>query len=242
MIIAEGGNIWTGENGTQRINKADVDPTLAWLEKITGVPHSDFKLGTTGIKDTSGDLDIAVNPKDKEEIYNKLMAWITERNLNPKEWIKKFGVNISFKTPIRGDESNGFVQTDLMFGDQDWMRWSMKGIASDSPFKGKHRHLMMASIAKAKGMMWSFQKGLVNRETRELISQNPTEIAKHLLGPNGEADDLDSVEAMWAKVKVMPNAEKLVADARDAFAKEGLSLAESKHYDDLERMKAAAGL
>jgi len=47
---------------------------------------------------------------------------------------------------------------------------------------------------------------------------------------------------MWAKVKVMPDAEKLVADARDAFAKEGLSLAESKHYDDLERMKAAAGL
>ena len=90
--------------------------------------------------------------------------------------------------------------------------------------------------------MWSFQKGLVNRETRELISQNPAEIAKHLLGPNGKAEDLDSVEAMWAKVKVMPDAEKLVADARDAFAKEGLSLQESMHYDELEQMKAIAGL
>jgi len=241
MILHEGGNIWTGDNGTKRINRADVDPTLAWLEKITGVPHRDFKLGTTGIKDTSGDLDIAVNPKDKEQIYNKLMAWIDERNLNPKEWIKKFGVNISFKTPIRGAETNGFVQTDLMFGDQDWMKWSMKGISTDSPFKGKHRHLMMASIAKAKGMMWSFQKGLVDRNTREVISQDPNEIAKKLLGPTGRDEDLNSVESMYAKIKNLPDADKLTADARAAFDKEGIQL-ENRHYDDLAQLKAIAGL
>ena len=35
--INEGGNIFknpTGEPATQRINQADVDPTIAWLEKI----------------------------------------------------------------------------------------------------------------------------------------------------------------------------------------------------------------
>jgi len=242
MKLYEGGNIWTGENGTQRINRADVDPTLDWLEKLTGVPHRDMKLGTTGIKDTSGDLDIAVNPSDKEAIYNKLMAWVSERNLNPKEWIKKFGVNISFKTPIRGDEKNGYVQTDFMFGDPQWMKWSMKGVSGDSLFKGKHRHLMMASIAKAKGMMWSFQKGLVDRATREIITQDPNEIAKHLLGPGSSGEDLDSVETIFAKVRNQPNAKELTADARDAFSKDGLELPESVHYDKIEQMKASAGL
>ena len=240
MRLHEGGNIWTGEGGTQRINRADVDATLAWLEKITGVPHRDFKLGTTGIKDTSGDLDIAVNPKDNEEIHNKLMAWVNERNLNPKEWIKKFGVNISFKTPIRGDEANGFVQTDLMFGDQKWMSWSMKGVGTNSPFKGKHRHLMMASIAKAKGMTWSFQKGLIDRNTREIISQDPDEIAKRLLGPTGRSSDLDTVEDMYKIVSRQPNADELLADAKAAFEKEGLEL--PKEDPEIRSMKDIAGI
>lgn len=253
MVLNEGGNVFKDANGTpvtQRIKRADVDPTLAWLENITGIPHQDFKLGTTGIKSSSGDLDIAVNPKDKELAMSKLMSWVQERGLNPKEWIRKAGVNIHFKTPIRGDEKNGFVQTDLMFGDQEWMKWSMKGAAGESPFKGKHRHLMMASLAKAKNMTWSFQKGLIDRNTREIISQNPDEIAKLLIGKNATAADLESVETIWAKVKKLANSDSLTSDARVAFDKEGLTLPESSHsdalksshYDEIAQVKAMAGL
>lgn len=241
--IYEGGNVFKTDDGgvaTQRINRADVDPTLQWLEKITGVPHQDFKLGTTGIKDTSGDLDIAVNPKDKEIIHKKLIDYVTARGEDPKKWIKKAGVNIHFKTPISGDEKKGFVQTDLMFGDQEWMRWSMKGVGIDSPFKGKHRHLMMASIAKAKGLMWSFQKGLVDRNTREVMTQNPTEIAHHLLGPNSNPNDLDTVESMYKIVSKLPDADKLLADAVAAFEKEGLTL--PKEDPQLESFLRLAGL
>jgi len=245
MILREGGNVFKGPDGnpvTQRINRADIEPTLDWVAGITGLPHNDFKLGTTGIKDTSGDLDIAVDPKDKEAVMAKLTAWCEKNGLNPKEWIRKAGVNIHFKTPIRGDEKNGFVQTDLMFGDQQWMMWSMKGVGGESPFKGKHRHLMMASIAKAKGMTWSFQKGLIDRATRDVISQDPDKIAELLLGPGSSGDDLDSVETIFAKVRNQPNAKELTADARDAFSKDGLELPESVHYDKLEQMKASAGL
>ena len=62
MYLKEGGNIFKDEDGnivTQRINRADVDPTLKWLENITGLPLVDAKLGSTGLKTTSGDLDIA---------------------------------------------------------------------------------------------------------------------------------------------------------------------------------------
>ena len=78
MILKEGGNIFKDEQGTpvtQRIARNDVDPTLAWLEKITGLNHTDMKLGSTGIKDTSGDLDVAIDASkvDKQELFDKLM-------------------------------------------------------------------------------------------------------------------------------------------------------------------------
>ena len=43
MILNEGGNIFKDPNGqiaTRRINKADVSPTIAWLEQVTGLPVS----------------------------------------------------------------------------------------------------------------------------------------------------------------------------------------------------------
>ena len=80
MILKEGGNIFKDEQGTpvtQRINRDSVDPTLLWLEKITGLNHTDMKLGSTGIKDTSGDLDVAIDASkvDKQELFDKLVAW-----------------------------------------------------------------------------------------------------------------------------------------------------------------------
>ena len=47
QILNEGGNVFKSPDGaeaTQRINKADVEPTLKWLEKITGLDHVNFML------------------------------------------------------------------------------------------------------------------------------------------------------------------------------------------------------
>ena len=67
MKILEGGNVFKDSNGravTQRINQTDVKSTLAWLEEmLPGLDLQNNTLGSTGIKDTSGDLDIAVDAK-----------------------------------------------------------------------------------------------------------------------------------------------------------------------------------
>ena len=131
-ILNEGCNIFKDAEGTiltQRIDRADVVPTLSWLEKITNLQHEDFMLGSTGRKETSGDLDVAVNQQDvsKDELVQKLAAWCTQNGKDPKAWIRKTGISVHFLTPIRGDENKGFVQTDLMFGDPEWMKWSMAG-------------------------------------------------------------------------------------------------------------------
>jgi hypothetical protein len=246
MILSEGGNIFkdpqTKEPLTQRINRADVDPTLLWLEEITGIPHKDFKLGTTGRKETSGDLDIAVNQEEvtKEELVQKLATWCKANGKDPKVYIKKSGISVHFLTPINGDEANGFVQTDLMFGDPAWMSWGLRGSSNEqSPYKGVHRQILMASLAKANGYKWSANAGLLDRETNELVSKVPAEIAVKLLGPTAHVEDLDSVETIIGKAKTLPNYEDLVADARETFARDKLTLPENK---ELDRIKQLAGL
>lgn len=240
MILKEGGNIFKDDEGTpvtQRINRADVDSTLAWLEKITGLPHKDFKLGSTGIRSTSGDMDIAVNQNevDKNDLYNRLAAWAKENHPddNVRQWVAKSGISVHFKTPINGDPEQGFVQTDLMFGDPEWMKFTMKGAGDDTPYKGMHRAILMASVAKGQGMQWSPTKGLVDRETKEVITSNPAEIAVKLLGQGAKVSDLDSVETIIAKIKTRPDYDALVADARDNFAKDGLELPENVQYESL---------
>lgn len=232
MILKEGGNVFKDPNGqlaTTRINQADVAPTLAWLEKITGLDLQGNMLGTTGKAPTSGDLDVAVDQSkiSKDQLADKLSQWAIQNKQDPKQWVRKSGVSVHFKTPIKGSAKNGFVQTDLMFGEPEWMRWSMQGGAPGSEYKGVDRHILMASIAKALGYKWSFKAGLLNRETNELITKDPNKIAELLLGQQGvTAKDLDSVETIHAKIKSRSDYDQLVADAKDSFAKVGKTLPE----------------
>ena len=224
--LYEGGNVFKNADGseaTQRIARANVVPTVQWLEQLTGLSLVDNMLGTTGKKESSGDLDLAVDASKvtKDVLVQQLLA----KGIDKAD-IRKTGDSVHLKTPILGDASNGYVQTDFMFGNPEWQRWSLRGAGEGSPYKGVHRQILMASIAKAQGMKWSYKNGLVNRETNEVISQNPAEIAQILV--KGTPADLESVETIIAKIKPRADYEHLVADAREALARDNLQLPESK--------------
>jgi hypothetical protein len=244
MLLKEGGNVFKNPDkslATKRINREDVENTLAWLEKITGLPHNDFKLGTTGVADTSGDLDVAVNIDDvsKDEMVQRLSSWCKQNGKNPKEWIAKSGINVHFKTPINGDESQGFVQTDFMFGNPEWLQWSMRGEPGGSQYKGKHRHILLASIAKAQGMKWSYLRGLIDRATDDIITDKPDEIAKMLLDKNADAKNLETVTSIYDSIRGRSDLDQLTTDARTAFERDRLTLPEST---EILRMKELAGI
>jgi len=219
MKINEGGNVFKDAQGTpltQRINLADVKPTVKYLESLTGSPLLDNMLGSTGKKPTSGDLDLAVDASKhtKEELYNKLIS----QGVNTTD-VAKSGDSVHYKCPINGDPQDGYVQVDFMFGDPKWQQFALNA-SPDSEFKGVHRAILLASIAKARGMKWSYKYGLVSRETNKVISNNPDEIAKILIG--GTRKDLASVETIIAQAKKNNDYEALVADARETFSKDGL--------------------
>lgn len=217
-----GGNVFksfNGEPATQRIAKDSVLPTVRWLESITGLGLADKMLGTTGINDTSGDIDVAVD----SNLINKdvLIQTLIKKGIPPID-IKKSGDSVHLRTPIEGDPDKGYVQTDFMFGDPQWLQFSMIGSLPESIFRGAHRHILLASIAKAQNLKWSYKHGLVNRDTNLVVSQNPTEIAQILF--NGTADDLSSIESIIERIRTRPDYEMLVKDARDTFEKENLKL------------------
>jgi hypothetical protein len=222
--LFEGGNVFKDPKGgpaTERISRENVVPTIQWLEQLTGLNLQDNMLGTTGKKETSGDLDLSV---DAGKISKEVLIQQLLNQGIPSADIKKSGDSVHLKTPILGDATNGYVQTDFMFGEPEFQRFSMIGSPEGSEFKGMHRHILLASIAKAQGMKWSYKNGLVDRETNETISKNPDEIAEKLLG--GTPADMTSVESIIKKIKPRADYEELVKDARESFERDRLTLPE----------------
>jgi len=222
MKLFEGGNVFKladGQPATTRISRENVVPTVQWLEKLTGLNLVDNMLGSTGRKETSGDLDLGID--ETKITKDVLIQQLLKRGVKAED-IKKSGDSVHVKTPILGDKSNGYVQTDFMFGDPEFQKFALN--TGESDYKGVHRAILLASIAKAQGMKWSYKNGLVDRETNEIITKNPAEIAEKLI--NGTTADLSSVESIVKKIKTLPNYEELVKDAREAFERDKLTLPE----------------
>ena len=238
--LLEGGNVFKGpdkEPLTRRINRDEIPSTIAYLEKETGVDFSMDKdeegvpvkwLGTTGRKADSGDLDLSVdaNEIDKKEFAAKLAG------IFGKDSVKLSGDSVHLKTPINGDPEQGFAQTDFMFSDDPtWQQFSVRGGLPDSPYKGEHRHILLSSIARARGFKYSYKNGLVDPETDEVITKDPNKMAKDLLGQTATANDIKSVESIINYVKKLPNYDELVAAARETLGKQGVELPESRRLE-----------
>ena len=226
--LFEGGNVFKDAKGqalTTRISRENVVPTVQWLEQLTGLNLQDNMLGTTGRAETSGDLDLGVDAtKISKDV---LIKHLLKRGVSDKD-IRKSGDAVHLKTPILGDSSNGYVQTDFMFTENPaWQHFALTGGAEGSQFKGMHRHVLLSSIAKAQNLKWSPKFGLMDRTTNEVISTDPKEVAVKLLGPGHTPKDLSTVESIVKSIKGRADFAQLTADAREAFERDNLVLPES---------------
>ena len=227
MYIKEGGNVFKDADGaiaTTRINQTDVKPTVKWLEQLTGLPLMDNMLGSTGQKPTSGDLDLAIDPKtiSKDELVAKLTKWAESHGFDPKEWIRKSGVSVHFKAPITGREDLGYIQTDFMFVQKpDFSKFLMRADPA-STYKGVTRNVLMNSVAKAAGYKLSPNSGLLSRVDNSFITDQPEQIAKYILNKDATEKDLFSVEAILSALQNDPQRDKKLEDFRGYAEREGL--------------------
>jgi hypothetical protein len=229
MKIFEGGNVFKDTQGrplTQRINQTDVKPTLAWLdEMLPGLDLQNNTLGSTGIKSTSGDLDLAIDSGKvtKDQLEYRLKQWATSHGLKPEDYVRKSGTAVHFLTPITGRPDQGYVQTDFMFlKNVPWSKFVLGAMPADSQYKGRERNVLMNSIAKSLGYKLNQIAGIADRATNEVISDDPDAVAKMLLNRQATREDLASVETIMSALERDSKRDAKLADFREHMKREGI--------------------
>ena len=272
-ILKEGGNVFKTDKGalTQRIATADVQGSIDFIEKITGLTFDEEDwLGTTGKKNdpdgafeknSSGDLDLNTdaNKVSKEQLIAKLSAWLKSQGVPEEDimnqgrkktdgWIHNAGDQVHFRTPIKGSDKNGFVQTDFMFtNNPNFQRGAKRG--GTAQFGGKDRAILLSAIARGRGLKFSTKFGLVDPEQGDkVIADTWDKIATVLLGKGAKEADTHTVETMLAKLKSDPNYEELIAPWKEAMEKAGKEVPESSptgyatlEDKQLDRIKELSG-
>ena len=199
-MITEGGNIFQGtSNFDQKIIPA-IQKQIDSVMGKTGVKALPIGSGATPkAGKVSGDLDMIADAGAMAKYFGvndaKNARIELEKIFQAAGFeTKKTGQIVHVKTNIAGASQ----QVDIMVvpGGDKAQKFHVHDIPGGSPYKGIHKQIMMANLAKEQGMKWSPYIGLVNRETNELVSNDMDEIAKMLLGKNAKAADLGSVESM----------------------------------------------
>ena len=273
MILSEGGNVFKTEPEkeliAQRIATPDVDPTIKWLEKVIGfeIDEQDL-LGTTGKKNhpsgkfelnSSGDLDINIdeNEVSKQALINKLTVWAKSQGIADADimnkgrskqdgWIHNAGDQVHFRTPIKGDANNGFVQTDFMFTlKPDFQRGAKRGGTEE--YGGALRAMLLASLARGRGYKMSPKFGVLDPNNGDaVVADTWDKIAVLLLGQGATEEDTHTVESMIAFLrKNEPNYEELIAQFEFQLEKAGKKLPEATQTledKQLQRIKELSGL
>lgn len=213
-----GGNVF---QGTSDFDHKVIDQILKTVNQslagtgIEAIPVGSAATPTPGKR--SGDLDVIVDQaavmnyfdvRDPKAGRKMLNDYISNKGLETAQ----SGINVHVRVPV-GSESH---QVDIMVVDNapTIAQFHKHDIPKDSPYKGKHKQLLIAVIAKDKNMMWSAWQGLFSRNEAgkkgEFLTADLDEIAKLLLGDNASAKDLGSVEAILA---ASPNSEELLQRA-----------------------------
>ena len=166
----------------------------------------------------SGDLDMIVDLADLQKAYNMPdeEAKVIRKKLRQQFDLAGFttgqsGTSVHVEVPV-GDNTH---QIDIMVvaDAEPASKFHTHDIPKGSKFKGVNKMITIAKLAKDAGMKWSPYKGLVNRETNELISNNLDDIAKRLINPNASGKDLGSVEAILSALG-KEKGDALLADLR----------------------------
>ena len=249
MILNEGGNIWPDEtsNFDQKIIPDMMKQINAVLTK-TGVEALPIGSGASPTPGKmSGDLDMIVDAGKLRDHFG------VKKNPQAKAELEKLFQQAGFDTKKTGQQvhvktrvGDSAQQVDLMIVDdgETAHKFHVHDIPKGSPYKGVHKHIAISDLAKNKGMKWSPYKGLLDRETDTLVSNNLDEIAKELLGSSASAKDLSSVEAIVKALGSEGEAflQQLESDPESMFVQKKIqpqeSLADRNHNRVIELARA----
>ena len=219
MNLFEGGNVIPN---AVPIKKENFPRAVATLEKILPPGVHLYPIGSAGHKEISSDIDALI---DAEELMKAFPA--KELKLSRKaleDYFKEKGmpaartgvsVHVGVPTGV-GDE---IVQVDLMAVENARAAQPLHTHDyTDSTMKGGTLHAMWADLANMsslpghQSLMMSPYKGLLDRETKELIANDKDKIAKIIIGPTATADDMGNPTKMMKALEKYPEKYKAIKE------------------------------
>ncbi len=218
--LMEGGHAIDNAVPMSRDMYQHVYDSIEKMLTFNGKPLNFHVIGSAGKKDMSSDVDVmvdsadlinAMGTKDLKTARMELEQHIAQMDLPTA----RTGVSVHTGVPV-GD---GYVQVDIMGVDnaESARHFHQHEYDSDA-MKGSTIHKMWAALARASStddlqLMMSPYKGLVNRESKELITSDKDEVAKYLIGPDATREDLGSVNRILSKLQDYPQKLQAVKDA-----------------------------
>jgi hypothetical protein len=205
-IIAEGGNVFAD---AEPFDHAQIPAIMKQINSVlTAIGARALPIGsgaTPTVGKVSGDLDMIVDANvlanhfkvtDAKEVRKQLRALFNQAGFQTGQ----SGVSVH----VRAEVDGAAHQVDIMVVPkaETAQKFHTHTIPSGSRYKGVHKQLALAALAKEQNLLWSAYEGLYTRgpdgKKNSLVTDDIDDIAKTLLGPSATGKDLGSYESILA--------------------------------------------
>ena len=218
-ILLEGGNVIPN---AAPIKKENFPTAVKNLMKILPKGLNLYPIGSAGKKEVSSDIDALIDAEELMKAFPAKELKLSRKALEDYFKEKKLpaartGVSVHVGVPTgNGDE---IVQIDLMAVENAKAAVPLHTHDyTDPDMKGGTLHAIWADLANMssveghKSLMMSPYKGLVDRETKELIANDKDKIAKIIIGPSATADDMGNPTKMMKALEKYPDKYRAIKD------------------------------
>lgn len=210
MILNEGGNVFANTEPFDQKVVPNILGTINKALKPTGIKAIPVGSAATPKEGrSSGDMDVIVDEaavleffkaKDAKSGRKALNDFIQQQGLETAQ----SGINVHVNVPV--GQSHHQVDIMVTANAPQVAKFHTHDIPHGSPYKGVHKQLMLAILAKSKGYMWSAWQGLFARTPEgkkgDFVTDDLNKIAQVLLGDIASAANLSSVENI---MRAMPD-------------------------------------
>jgi hypothetical protein len=219
MILNEGGNVVPGAVPIKRENFSTATKNL---QKLLPIGMNLYPIGSAGKKEISSDIDALIDAGELMKAFPAKELKLSRKAL--EDYFKEKGLfaartGVSVHVGVPTGNNDEIVQVDLMAVENaaDVVPLHTHDY-TDTTMKGGTLHAMWADLANMSSipghtsLMMSPYKGLVDRETKELITSNKDKIAKVIIGPSASADDMGNPTKMLKALEKYPEKYKAIKE------------------------------
>jgi hypothetical protein len=217
-VLTEGGNVVPNAQPVTQQNFATV---VGNLRRIMPEGITIYPIGSAGKKAVSSDMDVLIDAAELMAVFParelkqsraELESYFKQQGL----FASRTGVSVHVGVPSGQGE---VVQVDVMAVADAAAAVPLHthDYSEDPAMKGGTLHAIWADLANmsstpdAPQLMMSPYRGLVNRETKQLITNDKDAIARIIIGPAATADDMRSVKSILRALKGHPEKYRAIA-------------------------------